>query len=492
MMRGMARKMRRKSPGPLRRHRYARDEGVGMITVMGLSSAIAITVALSVTVAINSLASARGHVEFESSLATAETGIDEVLGDIQTAYDNGVNYTPADADCAAAWTWSTSSLPNPGDEKEWLKDVVEAMPDKCVKNAGRGQYIAFRAKSAAGAPIPVVYSIGWTTQGDSEVTSTRAIRVEYLFSPYKPNQAILTESDLIFSGSVKVDLAEDGDATTADVHSNSDLAAGNNSLIVNGNVTASGTNDREGTCPDGKITGTCVAGAPPQAVPKVNVRSLYRALAPATAAGWFDLCPDGTVRSPDLSNLSAPTPCTGNILSPSGTYRGWVLKDAGTVDATWVFTPVDGTDYPGAYYAYQTDVSLEKGTGNKNEVTMSVMVEAKENGRPNYSATCDKSGGTLTWKHGYITNYLPGVLFIADTAVIGEANSDVATGVIAAGDYIDWNTSSSTIKGSMVASGNCPTSPTNVIQGVELRYDSSSEVPLSTLIRTTGWMEMVG
>jgi hypothetical protein len=490
----MTAKVRRQKPRwPRRRHRYARDEGIGMITVMGLSSSIAIVVALSVTVAINSLASARGHVEFESALATAETGIDEILGDIQTAYDNGVNYTPANADCTASWGWSNASMPGPAAEKAWLEAAVAAMPEECIKSAGRGQYVAFRAKAANGSPIPVVYSVGWTnTAADASENRQRAVRVEYLFSPYKPNQAILTESNLVFSGSVEVDLANDSGATSADVHSNANLVAGNNSLKVNGNVTASGTNDKAGTCPDGKITGTCEAAAPPQAVPKVNVRSLYRALAPSTSAGWFDLCPDGTVRAPDLTNFTAPTPCTGTVLSPSGTYRGWVLEDAGTVDATWVFKPVDGTDYPGAYYAYQTHVSLEKGKGNKNQVTMSVMVEAEQNGRPSYSATCNKSGGILTWKHGYITNYLPGVLFVADTAVIGEANSDVGTGVIAAGDYVDWNTSSSLIKGSMVSSGNCPTSPTNIIQGVELRYDSSSEVPLSTLIRTTGWMEMVG
>lgn len=476
----------------MRRRRLDHDDGIGMITVMGLASAVAIVVALSVTVAINSLSSARNHVEFEASLAAAETGVDQVLGEIQTAYDNGTAYAPDDPDCAASWTWATGSLPTPEQEMAWLESAVAAMPESCVQSAGAGEYVAFRAKASNGTAIPVVYSLGWTPSREAPQAAARAIRVEYLFSPYKPNQAILTEADLVFSGSVEVDLADNSGATSADVHSNSDLSAGNNSLKVNGSVTASGANDRSGTCPDGKITGTCEAGAPPQAIPRVNARSLYRALATEAAAGWFDLCPDGSVRAPDLSDPASPTPCTGEVLSPDGTYRGWVLEDANTTDATWVFTPVDGTDYPGAYYAYQTNVSLEKGKGNKNEVTMSVIVEAKPDGWPNHAESCDKSGGTLIWKHGYITNYLPGVLFVADTAVIGEANSDVGVGVIAAGDYIDWNTSSSTVRGSMVTSGNCPTSPTNVIQGVALSYDSSSEVPLSTLIRTTGWLEMVG
>lgn len=479
------------------RRRAAGDEGIGLITVIGLASASASVVALSGTVAINSLASSRGHEYFESSLAAAETGLDGILGDVQTAYDNGVVYNPADygtvpMECTPpSWPaeWTSSGLPTPAEEKAWLLTQVNALPESCLTAAGRGEYYAFRAKSAAGNSIPVVYAIGWTPDRDSDSRGARVLRAEYLFSPFKPNQAILTEANLVFSGSVEVDLAEGSTSTTADVHSNGSVTAGNNSLTINGNMTASGANDRAGSCPDGKILGYCKAEEPPQAIPKVSARSIYRALAHEASASWFDLCPDGTVKAP---NTTTVTPCSGEVLSASGAFRGWELVDAGDIEATWVFTPVDGTDYPGAYYAYQTNVSLEKGKGNKNDATMSVMAEAKPNGWPSHSATCDKSGGSITWKHSNIANYLPGVIFVADTFIIGDSNSDVRSGVIAAGDYIDWNTSSSTIRGSMVSSGNCPTSPTNIIQGVTLSYDSSSEVPLSTLIRTTQWLELVG
>lgn len=478
------------------------DSGIGMITVMGLTSAIAITVAITVTVAINSLSSSRNHQNFESSLAAAETGLDSLIGDIQTAYDQGVNYLTDGETCVVRWPSVTA--PTAAQERQWLTSSVLALPSSCIQDSAAGQYVAFRALTSTGAAVPVLYSLGWTpsaTRPFGEATtvsavvpstaSMRAIRAEYLFSPYRPNQAVVTEADLVFSGSVQVDLASSSSATSADVHSNSNVDAGNSSLQVNGNITASGTNSKNGECPNAKITGTCTQGDPPAAIPGIKARSIYRALARETQQSWYDLCPDGRVTGPDLSQPNqVPQPCTGEELSPGGTFRGWALEDEGTPEATWVFTPVDGTDYPGAYYAYEANVSLEKGKGSKNFATMSVMAEAKPNGDMGNTETCNKSGGTITWKHSNINNYLPGVIFVADAAVIGEANSDVGVGVIAAGDYVDWQTSSSTITGSVMASANCPTSPTNIIQGVTITYDSSSEVPLTTMIRTTQWLEM--
>lgn len=483
-----------------------RDDGIGMITVLGLTSAIAITVAITVTVAINSLSSSQNHQTYETSLAAAESGLDSLIGDIQNAYDQGVNFLGDDGVCTAQWTWNSATPPSPAQERQWLVNSVMAMPSSCVQDAGGGQYVAFRALNSIGAAVPVIYSVGWTPSvptpedpdtliGETMATqpAMRAIRAEYLFSPFRPNQAVVTQADLVFSGSVEVDLASTSSATSADVHSNSSVDAGNASLKVNGNITASGTNTKAGTCPNDKITGTCTQGDPPVSIPGIKARSIYRALARETRQGWYDLCPDGRVTGPDLSQPNqVPDPCTGEELSPTGSFRGWTLVDKGTPEATWVFTPVDGTDYPGAYYAYQANVSLEKGKGSKNQATMSVMAEAKPNGDPGNDETCNKSGGIITWKHSNISNFLPGVIFVADTAVIGQANSNVAVGVIAAGDYVDWQTSSSTVTGSMMASANCPTSPTNNIQGVVITYDSSSEVPLTTLIRTTQWLEMVG
>ena len=63
--------------------------------------------------------------------------------------------------------------------------------------------------------------------------------------------------------------------------------------------------------------------------------------------------------------------------------------------------------------------------------------------------------------------------------------------MVAAGDRIDWATSSSTIVGSVLTSGNCPAAGEHTA-GVKVSYDSSTEFPLSTIVRTTQWLELSG
>lgn len=466
----------------------ADDSGIGMILVLGLASAMMIVVALSVTVAINSLASSRRHVQYEAALSTAEAGIDQTLAKIQTANDAGQIYTSS-AECSARWTWPSNSLPTATVERAWVEAVIDTMPDSCLIRNGQGEYMTFRALDVNGGALPVVYSRGWSPSRSAAEHGDRTVRAEYLFSPYKPSQAILTQGDLDFSGSVEVDLDADSLATSADVHSNGNVFAGNNSLIVNGSLSASGTNDKSGTCPNNKITGTCDGEAPPVAVPVVSARALYRGLASSTKSAWFDLCPDGTVRSPDSAGLQ---PCAGTVLSTSGTFRGWTLANSGTLQAVWKFAPVSGTEYPGAYYIYQADAELGGANKKATPAPISVVAEAKPNGDPNNALTCGKSGGNLTWKLSAISNYLPGVIFLADGTIYGEANDNISRGVVAAGDRVDFSTSSSTIIGSVLTSGNCPAAGGNVLQGVKVSYDSSTEFPLSTLVRTTQWLELSG
>jgi len=370
-----------------------------------------------------------------------------------------------------------------------VESVIDTMPASCIVKGGQGEYITFRALDSIGTPMPVVYSRGWSPSRTAAEHGDRVVRAEYLFSPYKPTQAVLTEGSLDFSGSVEVNLNADSIATSADVHSNNNIFAGNNSLIVNGSLSASGTNDKSGTCPNNKITGTCDAEAPPVAIPVVSARALYRGLASSTKSAWFDLCPDGTVHSPDPVGKQ---PCAGTVLSAAGSYRGWTLVDAGTLQATWKFAPVSGTDYPGAYYVYQANAELGGANKKATPAPISVVVEANPSGDPNNALTCGKSGGNLTWKLSAISNYLPGVIFLADGTIYGEANDLIGRGVVAAGDRIDWATSSSTIVGSVLTSGNCPAAGGNTLQGVKVSYDSSTEFPLSTIVRTTQWLELSG
>ena len=465
------------------------DDGIGMVTVIGLSSVIAIVVAITVSMAINSLASSRRHVQFEAAMATAESGLDSVLGYIQAASDNGLIYSSPEG-CDARWTWASSTTPTAKDEAAWVREKVAAMPDSCMENAGQGEFISFRARNAIGQLMPVVYSVGWSPSRYGTERAERIVKSEYMFSPYRPSQAILTESTLYFSGSVTVDLSADATSQSADVHTNGNLTMNTNSLQVTGNVTSAGSNDIAETCPNNKITGTCTSNAPPIRIPVISARAVYRAASDTMPQSWYDLCPDGTVRAPDLSGL---IPCSStNILAHTTPFRGWTLVNGGTVNATWEFTPVTGTDYPGTYYAYQAHITINKGAGNGNVSTLSAIAEAKPNGDPTNAARCYKSGGNIDWKNTTIINHLPGLIFLGDGTIYATAGDDVREGVIAAGDNLQINTSSNELNGSLVASNICPTAGTNDVQGITVNFGTSSEVPLGSLIRTTQWLELSG
>lgn len=463
------------------------ESGIGLVLVVGITATLMIIMSVTMTVALGSLDSSHQHVSYEAELATAEAGLDETLGKIQAANDAGTTYV-SPADCRGTWTWSASTTPTLSTERTWALNVMKNLPSSCLTKGGQGEYIAFRATDSTGHRVPVVYSMGWAPTRVGNENSGRLLKAEYLFSPYKPSEAVLTEATLDFSGSVEVDLATNSQATSADIHSNSDVVVGNNSLKVNGNVTAAGTNSLAGTCPiANRITGTCDSQSPPHTIPQVDARTIYRSLAKDTGQSWFDLCPNGQVRRPSTEDDNT-TPCSGEeILSQGGTYRGWTF-DASASPATWTFAATDGTDYPGVYYAYQADIALGGGGKNKTTVTMSAIAEAKPSGGP--AETCGKYGGNLYWSHSNITNFLPGLVFLADGHIVATANADVGRGVIAAGDHIDYNTSSSTITGSVITSNRCAASGTNTMQGVKVLYDATSEVPLSTIVRTTQWLEL--
>ena len=469
--------------------RYDTDDGVGMVTVIGLSSVIAIVVAITVSMAVNSLASSRRHVQFESAMATAESGLDSVLGYIQAASDEGLIYASPDG-CDARWTWSSSTSPTAKEELAWVRAEIADMPDSCMVNAGQGEFISFRTRNAAGSLMPVVYSVGWSPSRYANERAERVVKSEYMFSPYRPSQAILTESTLYFSGSVTVDLTANASSDSADVHTNGDLTMNTQSLQVTGNVTSSGTNDIADTCPNNKISGTCTSDAPPVRIPTISARAVYRTASDTMPQSWYDLCPDGTVRAPDLSGL---IPCSSTtILAQTTPYRGWTLVNGGTVDATWEFTPVVGTDYPGTYYAYQAHIQLNKGAGNNNVATLTAIAEAKPNGDPTDVARCFKSGGNIDWKNTTIVNHLPGLIFLGDGTIYASAGDDVREGVIAAGDNLQISTSSNELNGSLVSSNICPTAGTNDVQGITINFGTSSEVPLGSMIRTTQWLELSG
>ncbi len=68
-------------------------------------------------------------------------------------------------------------------------------------DAGVGEYVAIKP-----AGWNAVYAMGWSPSKAAPKATARLIKAEYLFSPYKPGNAILTSGNLSFSSSVTVDV----------------------------------------------------------------------------------------------------------------------------------------------------------------------------------------------------------------------------------------------------------------------------------------------
>jgi hypothetical protein len=61
-----------------------------------------------------------------------------------------------------------------------------------------------------------------------------------------------------------------------------------------------------------------------------------------------------------------------------------------------------------------------------------------------------------------------------------------------AGDKIDLQTSSATVKGSLIANNTCAAAGSNEIQGMTITYDESVEAPVYSVVNTTLWLEYTG
>jgi hypothetical protein len=453
--------------------RLEQDDGVGLILVIGISAVMAILLAVITTTAIRSLQSSNDHVNFEQSLAAAEAGIDAELSNIQTARNlvPSVNYeTPTACSVAAP---ASSVFASEATEKAWARSSLESLPSSCTKTNGEGQYVAFKVPGRQ-----VVYSLGWSPSRTSANASDRLLKAEYIFAPYRPGQAVLTGGDIDFSGSVAVNAVT---GAGADIHTNSSVTGANNSLSVTGSMNASGS---VSSCPSG-VVGGCHSGQPPERIPVANPRAVYTDYA-LTTAQWYDLCSDGTVRSPSSSG-----PCQGTQLATSP-YRSWYwTAGSSTTPGTWTLQNT-GTSYPGVYYVYGADAQI--GANGNSNVTQTVSVLAESTTPSGYTnaATCNKFGGNIAWKLFDIQNYLRGVLFIAQGNLSGQANSTAQSGLMLAGDAVNLQTSSATVKGSVIANNTCAAAGSNHIQGMTVTYDESVEAPVYSVVNTTLWLEYTG
>jgi Tfp pilus assembly protein PilX len=468
------------------------DRGVAMVLVLSLSVIIAALVAVTIAMALQSLRSSRQHVSFESALSVAETGIDETLAQINTAFNqapstNWVSPAPCD--------WSVSSFASADTEKTLARArlLAVAANSACRKQAGSGEYVAIHPTGNQ-----TVYAMSFVPSYQAFINNrqdakARVLKAEYIFAPYKPGQAVLTSGDLDFSGgSVVVNTLNPG--YPADIHSNTDVTGTSSSLDIEGSISSSGDNSMNGSCPAG-VQGGCTEGEPLERVPAVTPRQVYDKQALNTEI-WYDLCPGGVVKLP-----AATGPCTGavNAEQPSGgAFRGWQYTAGSTTSVpVWTLTRQSGTTtYPGAYYIYGADAQVGDSGNDSTVWNITVLADsAKGSDAPagfSEPDRCNKYGGNLDWRLFTIQNYVQGLIFNAEGTLSGTANTAASAGFLWAGDNIDLHTSSNTVTGAVISNNLCAAAGPNAIQGVTVNYDQTIVGPVSDIVRTTLWLEYVG
>lgn len=485
------------------------DSGLGMILVIGIVIFVAGITATAGVIAMNGLGQSRHRINFEQSLAAAESGIDYALGQLQYAYDTQfADFPIPKASTAPTATCSASvvqlppaaNTPATWDERAWAEgalDALETAPTAggrpaCLMQTPMGDVLILKPTNATGGPglkYGRVYARGWAPAWGHPQARERTIKVEYVFMPFSPKHAVLTGTNLSLQGSYLVDEANGVDPQTAGVHTNGNLSVVGSGGDVSGPVTYLGTATGGTTFSGGSAT---KANAEVR-IPTVSARQLYtqaQGNAEATAsARWYDLCPDGTAKV-----YSASGPCTGGD-HPLGS-GGWSFAMSGGLP---VWTANRDT-VSGTYFVHMADAV--NGTGNPDFDSITVIASATA---PASRGNCPspRTGGNIEWDH-----YAVGVpsysdlWFLADQDLIVHANFDAGSnganpvaGTYIAGEEIELFTSSSMLVGSVLAANQCPndsgplTGDENEIQGQDIWFKPNADSPFSSIVSTTLWLE---
>ena len=441
------------------------DSGIAMVSTIGIVMFITALMIVSVVTSTAAIRSSRDHVSFEQSLAAAEAGVDANLAKVSEAYNSGNPGWTNPAPCALPAP-TAADVAGPEAERAWAQSRLSALPAACTVTTPQGRFVAGRAPGRQ-----AVYSLGLSGAAGAMGTKDRLLKAEYVFAPYKPGKALLTDGTLDLSGSVAVNNLNP--SIPADVHANGSVTGINPSTQVSGSVTATGT--ATGGCSN--ITGGCIGGNPVEPIPNTNPRVIWSTYAPFEP-NWVDLCPDGLARDPQPSSTA---PCTGPTIS-SGP---WVYSLDALIP-TWTY-PRTSSNVPGVYYVYLGN-AVVGGIGNSNDVRQ-VTVVAEPAPTGGGAATCGKRGGDITWKLFNLQPYLSGLVLFAGGSLYGSANADAGPGLFLANDRVNISTSSSTMTGAIVANNQCAAAGTNSVQGVTIFYDDTIEAPVNDIIRTTLWLE---
>lgn len=458
--------------------RCRRDEGgMALLIVVGVAMVLMLMGIAAMTMADGALTSSTSHVNFERSLHLAEEGIDQALGRLQ---NNDKYHT---VPCVP--TFSTTAK-----EEAWARDKLSKAT---LQETDRGEFAVVKPAArgpvdsdacAADAPeAKVVYAAAWVPSR-AEPRKQRVLKVEYIFSTFAPESAILVGSDLDYGGDAQV--------LAGSVHSNGDIVTvggGSGSWKVEGDLTASGT--FSGNVADGKVSGVWGPDFPPIFVPPINPRSMWDQHRAAYPNDWFDLCDDdknGVVKKAD----NAAGPCQGSVvkvLANSGadkSFQGWSFKNSGNIWELNGSAPPDGV-----YYAYRSNVSV----GSVGSETTPYKATIFTEGAP--SSPCNQSPVDIHVTGGPVmAPFIPDIQLISGGDVyIGGGSSGKLKGLIGATEQVHLSAAVD-LRGSVIAEDRCDTSgskvtpPNNISGNFSITYEPNLNVALDPYIRTTLWLEM--
>lgn len=483
-------------------HRGAEgDRGVGMLLVVGTMSVVMTLVLLAGAITDRALRGAQQEDAFATALTAAETGVNVALSRVQGAYDlNGTDYqTPHPSatafdptpDCAdSVVTFPASAGASAAAESSWAKTELRKLIPKsgCLRSIAGSQYVFLKPSGRQ-----VVYAMGAAPGFAAAGARMRTVKAEYLFAPYKPANAVLTGGNLEISSSTTITSATAAAAASASVHSNGNVSVGGGNPTVTGPVTMSGG----GNLPSSNNFSAGSARGARQMLPTISARQVYTRNVSNYAGAWFDLCADGTARQGATTG-----PCTGPLIGDygptgalaSGTFRnGWKFS-TGT-PPTWQVT---GAFLDGVYYVSQGNVALGNGAGNPT-VSRATIIAAS------VGTTCDKAGGNIDWDRVDINApYVNNLFMLADQDLKTGSNfkagsasgTTVISGLFAAGDQVEMQTSSTGAFGAVIAADECSPSSSlvasNIIKNPSVYFDPNGYTPFTDVVNTTLWLELVG
>jgi hypothetical protein len=469
---------------------------MGLILVLGITSILTTLMIVSTTAATRAVQSSRKHVSFESSLAVAETGIDTVLARAQQAYntfgtDNYLTPSATDGSCATSTvTWPFTSEPTADAERAWAKTQLQGIASNgaCRTSTASGDFAVLKPSGRQ-----TIYAMGWAPRYGAAEVKLRLVKAEYLFTPYRPEFAILSAQDLTIGSSTTVTAAPGADASLAAVHTNGSIIVSGGNPAVYGPVTQSGTDP---TASSNKFYGNAsgnVTTRPKQTIPFQGALAVWgRNHSSNPPGGWYDLCPDGTARSADGSS-----PCTGTVLSSGGSFRGWRFDGSGTMKKWSATSAVKTGQYSGTYYVSGADVDNPASNTGSPVPNLTVIASAS-------TTTCPKVGGNIDWGSTDIAApSLASTWFIADQDLRTSSNfqagsasgSTVVGGLFVAGDQVQMQTSSNGAYGAVMAAGQCnpPAGQSlvdyNEIKNPSIYYDPNAQAPFVGIVNTTLWLE---